>query len=95
MGWSRITKHVESVCACSSVDRVPGYEPVGRRFESCQARHRRSKVRFAPAFFYYRPPILLHPKDWLVFRLACIHSLARAWQTPGQTMPRRFWDDTP
>ena len=24
--------------ACSSVDRVPGYEPVGRRFESRQAR---------------------------------------------------------
>ena len=28
-------------CACSSVDRVPGYEPVGRRFESCQARQQR------------------------------------------------------
>ena len=28
----------ESACACSSVDRVPGYEPVGRRFKSCQAR---------------------------------------------------------
>ena len=27
------------LCACSSVDRVPGYEPVGRRFESCMARH--------------------------------------------------------
>ena len=26
-------------CAISSVDRVPGYEPVGRRFESCVARH--------------------------------------------------------
>ena len=25
-------------CATSSVDRVPGYEPVGRRFESCVAR---------------------------------------------------------
>ena len=24
--------------ATSSVDRVPGYEPVGRRFESCVAR---------------------------------------------------------
>ena len=29
----------KSVCATSSVDRVPGYEPVGRRFESCVARH--------------------------------------------------------
>ena len=27
------------VCAISSVDRVPGYEPVGRRFESRMARH--------------------------------------------------------
>ena len=26
-------------CALSSVDRVPGYEPVGRRFESSRARH--------------------------------------------------------
>ena len=31
------------LCARSSVDRVPGYEPVGRRFESCQARHKKSK----------------------------------------------------
>lgn len=37
---ARIRKHVKSVCACSSVDRVPGYEPVGRRFESCQARQK-------------------------------------------------------
>ena len=27
-------------CACSSADRVPGYEPVGRGFESPQARHK-------------------------------------------------------
>ena len=26
-------------CACSSADRVPGYEPVGRRFDSSRARH--------------------------------------------------------
>ena len=30
---------INMVCARSSVDRVPGYEPVGRRFESCRARH--------------------------------------------------------
>ena len=30
--------------ACSSVDRVPGYEPVGRRFESCMARHQARSV---------------------------------------------------
>ena len=27
------------LCARSSVDRVPGYEPVGRGFESPRARH--------------------------------------------------------
>ena len=26
-------------CALSSADRVPGYEPVGQRFESSRARH--------------------------------------------------------
>ena len=35
----RLATIIECECACSSVDRVPGYEPVGRRFESCQARH--------------------------------------------------------
>ena len=34
-----LQKYVKS-CACSSVDRVPGYEPVGRRFESFQARQK-------------------------------------------------------
>ena len=27
------------VCARSSVDRAPDFESVGRRFESCRARH--------------------------------------------------------
>ena len=30
-------------CACSSADRVPGYEPVGRGFESPQARQKKAK----------------------------------------------------
>ena len=34
-----IFKYEIRLCARSSVDRVPGYEPVGRRFESCRARH--------------------------------------------------------
>ncbi len=37
--------------ATSSVDRVPGYEPVGRRFESCVARQKKA-LAFASAFFY-------------------------------------------
>ena len=34
------------MCACSSVDRVPGYEPVGRRFESCVARKKGVTIRW-------------------------------------------------
>ena len=30
------------MCALSSADRVPGYEPVGQRFESSRARHERN-----------------------------------------------------
>ena len=37
-------------CACSSVDRVPGYEPVGRGFESPQARQKKA-LALASAFF--------------------------------------------
>ena len=35
-----IVERSKNVCAASSVDRVPGYEPVGRRFESCAARQK-------------------------------------------------------
>ena len=38
--------------ALSSVDRVPGYEPVGRRFESSRARHRKSTPLTLGCFFY-------------------------------------------
>ena len=31
-------------CACSSADRVPGYEPVGRGFESPQARQKETTI---------------------------------------------------
>ena len=40
--------------ATSSVDRVPGYEPVGRRFESCVARQHRTAN--AVLFFYFLKP---------------------------------------
>ena len=40
------------VCARSSADRVPGYEPVGHRFKSCRARHIGASNRMlAPIFF--------------------------------------------
>ncbi len=39
-------------CACSSADRVPGYEPVGRGFESPQARHENLLVNRQEDFFF-------------------------------------------
>ena len=39
MGSIPITRS-KYLCALSSVDRVPGYEPVGRRFESFRARQK-------------------------------------------------------
>ena len=40
--------------ACSSVDRVPGYEPVGRRFESRQARqHDTLRLAVRVCFYVY------------------------------------------
>ena len=40
--------------ARSSVDRVPGYEPVGRRFESCRARHKRDPCSSRIPFFFVK-----------------------------------------
>ena len=36
------TKGASNGCARSSADRVPGYEPVGRGFESPRARHEKN-----------------------------------------------------
>ena len=46
--------------ALSSVDRVPGYEPVGHRFESCRARQKKhlllqvlfNLIHYLPTSFY-------------------------------------------
>lgn len=46
-------------CACSSVDRVPGYEPVGREFESPQARQK-EKPPARWLFFLYFSLLSLH-----------------------------------
>ena len=46
-----IVEH-HKIRACSSVDRVPGYEPVGRRFESCQARQK-AEVSFDTSAFCF------------------------------------------
>ena len=40
VAWVRFPS-LAPICALSSVDRVPGYEPVGRRFESSRARHKK------------------------------------------------------
>ena len=40
------------MCALSSADRVPGYEPVGQRFESSRARHKKgTDCNAARSFF--------------------------------------------
>ena len=41
VAWVRFPS-LAPIRAHSSVDRVPGYEPVGRRFESSRARHRKN-----------------------------------------------------
>ena len=43
VAWVRFPS-LAPICAHSSVDRVPGYEPVGRRFESSWARHRKYRI---------------------------------------------------
>ena len=43
VAWVRFPS-LAPICALSSVDRVPGYEPVGRRFESSRARHKQKKT---------------------------------------------------
>ena len=39
-------------CALSSADRVPGYEPVGQRFESSRARQQEVLCRKTKDFFF-------------------------------------------
>ena len=43
-------------CALSSADRVPGYEPVGREFESPRARHKQKRQDLLLSFFVYGLP---------------------------------------
>ena len=38
------SSRIQEMCAHSSADRVPGYEPVGRRFKSCWARHEKAHI---------------------------------------------------
>ena len=53
VAWVRFPSLAPKVRAHSSVDRVPGYEPVGRRFESSWARQKSlsEPLWFAKAFF--------------------------------------------
>src|SRR3972149_1233765 len=42
----------------AQLDRVPGYEPGGRGFESCRARHKINYLQpVFTAFFFYCPPL--------------------------------------
>ena len=48
------------LCAHSSADRVPGYEPVGRRFKSCWARHNENHlVHYGTGWFLIDKYMLL------------------------------------
>ena len=40
------------MCALSSADRVPGYEPVGQRFESSRARQKQRGMIIHPTLFF-------------------------------------------
>ena len=51
--WVRFPS-LAPVCAHSSVDRVPGYEPVGRRFESSWARQKARTPFGVRAFCSFR-----------------------------------------
>ena len=42
-------------CAPSSADRVPGYEPVGREFESPGARHKQKRQDLLLSFLFISP----------------------------------------
>ena len=43
------------MCALSSADRVPGYEPVGQRFESSRARQKKDFGLKSEVFFLVFP----------------------------------------
>ena len=57
VAWVRFPSLAPIIRALSSVDRVPGYEPVGRRFESSRARHKeeRHPSRMSLFFLYDVP----------------------------------------
>ena len=64
------------MCALSSADRVPGYEPVGRRFESCRARQEKSLSQCERLFSTMRS--LRN-----VMRTVCVMSTFGLWCTPA------------
>ncbi len=52
VAWVRFPS-LAPICAHSSVDRVPGYEPVGRRFESSWARQQKGTFGIQKFLFVY------------------------------------------
>ena len=51
VAWVRFPS-LAPIRALSSVDRVPGYEPVGRRFESSRARHKKHTHNCGCVFYF-------------------------------------------
>ncbi len=48
-----------SYAPVAQLDRVPGYEPGGRAFESLQARHTNKNTSLAEVFLFVRSSFLL------------------------------------
>ena len=69
------------VCARSSADRVPGYEPVGHRFKSCRARHIGASNRMLAPISFWELGALM--PLFLLFR-----KRSRSARLPGRKRPR-------
>ena len=65
-----------SRCALSSVDRVPGYEPVGRRFESFRARHK--NLVFERGFLFFSQLLLHSGQNYVIIMTNVIYKAARS-----------------
>ena len=63
------------MCALSSADRVPGYEPVGQRFESSRARHKNEED--CNAVFFVFIVRSLHSSLSQMLAFALLHEKAK------------------
>ena len=55
---------MEIFAAVAQLDRVLGYEPRGRGFDSCQPRQNTVKGRLRTSFFFVKTKDWPYPIDW-------------------------------